>query len=126
METKKNFFEVETLKECDFIVRLPRTKRKSMVTNLSQELATANDEKEKMKEEIASLKEKNKKLKEEMKKEHEVVTARFDKLPRLMNGEPSSNKEHGPSSSQVSQSTPSQSLVPSMTTFWMFVFGLEI
>lgn len=46
--TKKDMFDDKTLNECDCVSRPPGTRSKTMVTNLLEELATANDEKEKM------------------------------------------------------------------------------
>lgn len=67
--TEKDMFDEETLKECKYFARPPGTTNKSMVTNLLEELATANEENEKMREEIPALNEKNKRLNEKIKKE---------------------------------------------------------
>lgn len=93
--TKKDMFDEETLKKFDCIARSSGTKSKGMVTNLLEELNSTTEEKETMKEKIASFKEENRKMKQEIKKEQEVVAARFDKLLGLINGEPSSRKEPG-------------------------------
>lgn len=47
MGSKKNMFDKETLKECDCVARPPGTQRKSMVTNLLEELVVANEKRRK-------------------------------------------------------------------------------